>query len=435
MALFQTRSMWLRVVVSVVLLSLVVGWGTGSARVAVASDAVPTVSSATVVFGGDVVPHGDVLAAFEAHGSASLFGPIAPVLREADLALVNFETPAAPSRPVHRSGLRFNVHADFVQALAASGIDGVSVANNHAFDMGIAGVGETVTTLRSAGVRAIGGALPGEDPLAPEEFSLPGGRLCVFAATRLLNFSLTLPSAGQPRIALARYDAPGEEEALLAAVRRHRVRCGAIIVSLHSGVEYLDRPEPRDRVYFRRVAEAGADVVIGHHSHTPHPIEVYSTGGRQVPIFYSLGNFVSNQGASAEARLDPFHDGRYHVSLDPRTREGLLAVLRFEGTGNGRLRLAWFGYVPLWTVNSRFLTGSGCVPVISAALMPREGGGMPWLRSRWEQLVQRVGSQYLLAPGLLPGEAGAYRLSEEAMFRTTATAEESLAGSRDRSQH
>src|SRR5262249_4218808 len=122
----------------------------------------------TVVFGGDVVPHGDLLASFEAHGPASLYAPIAPVIRAADLAFANFETPAAPSHPINRSGLRFNAHGDFAAALVAAGFDGASVANNHSYDLGVAAVGETVATLRAAGLRPVGGALPGEDPLAPQ---------------------------------------------------------------------------------------------------------------------------------------------------------------------------------------------------------------------------------------------------------------------------
>jgi hypothetical protein len=389
-----------------------------------------------VVFGGDVVPHGEVLASFAEHGPDSLLAPIAPVLRAADLAFANFETPAAPSRPVQRSGLRFNVHADFVRALAEAGLDAVSVANNHSYDMGIPAVGETVSVLRAAGVRPIGGALAGEDPLAPQQFAIAGGTLCVFAATRLLNYWLPTLGPTQPRVGMARFQPAQEEQALLEAVRRHRARCGAIVVSLHSGVEYRDLPEPRDRVYFRRVAAAGADVVIGHHSHTPHPIELYATGGRQVPIFYSLGNLVSNQGASAEANLDPYREGRHQIALDARTREGLLAVLRFEAAGEQRLRLAEFGYIPLWTVNAR--RHGRANGVIAAALMPRDGGSNTLLQSRWQRLVQRVGTRFLLAESSLPGAGEGYRLSEAALLgreRVLATgpAGEEPAESSDRS--
>ncbi|MEI8257103.1 MAG: CapA family protein, partial [Deltaproteobacteria bacterium] len=340
-----------------------------------------------------------------------LFGAVGPVIRAADLAIANFETPAASSRPLTQTTVRFNVHADFVQAYAHAGFDAAAITNNHSFDTGVAGVGETVQALRGAGVRVIGGALAGEDPMQPQTFTVAGGTLCVFAVTRILNFDMTMPGPSQPRIALARSDPSSEQDALLAAVRSARPRCGAVLVSLHSGVEYQERPEPSDRVYFHHLAEAGADVVIAHHSHVVQPVELYRAGARQVPIFFSLGNFVSNQGNSADSGMTSANPS---ISLDPRLREGILAVLRFENAGGTALRVAEFGYVPLWTVNTRIQASrSGGVPQeIRAALMPRDGGGDRLLHDRWDRLVRRIGADHLLPASALPGGVEAYRVSD-----------------------
>ena len=372
------------------------------------------VRSGTVVFGGDVLPHGEVMAAIRAHGGDSLLAPVAPVLRAADVALVNLESSVAASRPQTQTPMRLNVHPDFLGPMVAAGIDGAIVANNHAFDAGVDGVGETVTALRAAGLRAVGGALAGEDPLAPQEFPLAGGTLCVFAAARLLNDEeMQLPGADHARIGLARLRPLAEREALLGAIQRDRGRCGAILVSLHSGSEYTELPDGGDRVYFHRVAAAGADVVIAHHSHIPQPVELFSTNGRRVPIFYSLGNFVSNQGASAEAGASVVQRGRYEVSLDARTREGLLAVVRFESTSGPALRVAEFGYVPLWTLNTHRRVPAGQPAMIAAALMPRDGGADVTHRQRWQRLVQRVGAAYLLPMTSVPGAAEAHARSEQ----------------------
>ncbi len=375
------------------------------------------VRSGTVVFGGDIVPHRDLLASFATNGGDDLFGAVAPVIRAADLALANFETPAAPSRPLTLTTVRFNVHADFVQSLVQSGFDAVAMANNHSFDAGISGVGETVTTLRAAGLRPIGGALAHEDPLAMQTFALAGGTLCVFSVTRLLNFDMSMPGAAQPRIAMARPEIRGEPESLLAAVRSARSQCGAIVVSLHSGVEYQSLPEAIDRVFFRRIAEAGADAVIAHHSHVVQPVELFQTGARSVPIFYSLGNFVSNQGNAVDSGVTAApHDPRT-IALDARLREGILAVLRFESADRHTLRLAEFGYVPMWTVNTRIETQRDGVPFhIRAALMPRDGGGDRMLASRWTALVRRIGADHLLPVASVPGGDEGYRRSAEAVL-------------------
>jgi poly-gamma-glutamate synthesis protein (capsule biosynthesis protein) len=390
---------------------------------------------AVLVFGGDLVPHLEVHRSLAAKGGASLFAPIVAALRAADVAMLNFETPAAPSRSIPTSQMQFNVHEDFVRAVAEAGIDAVSVANNHGYDQGVDGVGETVRTLRAASIVPLGGALADEDPLTPARISVLGEGLCVLSATRLLNFEMNVPAAGRPRLALAREAIVPEREAFIAAIRAARASasCAAIMVSLHSGTEYTDRPDARDQTFFRRCADAGADVVIGHHPHTPHPVERYRVAGsqREVTIFYSLGNFLSNQGAAAEAGIDPDEGRTHNINFDVRTREGLLAVLRFTRPAEGRLVISRAGWVPLWTINSPLRRRAGEAQTIQAALMPWEGGDDPLLRARWQSLVRRVGEQTLLARADVPASVEAYAASEAAVFASRAEARQP-ARTRDR---
>jgi poly-gamma-glutamate synthesis protein (capsule biosynthesis protein) len=381
---------------------------------------------AVVVFGGDLVPHLEVHRSLAAKGGASLFAPIVAALRAADVAMLNFETPAAPSRSIPTSQMQFNVHQDFVRAVAEAGIDAVSVANNHGYDQGIDGVGETVRTLRAANIVPMGGALADEDPLTPARITVLGESLCVLSATRLLNFDMEVPGPGRPRLALAREAIVPEREAFIAAIRAARAAtsCAAVMVTLHSGTEYTDRPDARDQTFFRRCAEAGADVVIGHHPHTPHPVERYRVPGsqREVTIFYSLGNFLSNQGAAAEAGIDPDEGPTHNINFDARTREGLLAVLRFTRPAAGRLAIIRAGWLPLWTINSPLRRRAGEAQTIQAALMPWEGGDDPLLRARWQSLVRRVGEQTLLRRSELPASVEAYAASDAAVFASRAEA-------------
>lgn len=369
-------------------------------------------SAATVLFGGDVVPHQALLEAFQRSGGAAQWQPLAPLLRAAELSLANLETPVAPERPTTREQLHFNAHPDFAQALRDAGFDAVSVANNHGYDQGYPGVASTVRALRTLGLRPAGMTLPGEDPFAPLELPLAGRTLCLFAATRLLNFDIPAPRPEQARMTLARPRERGEEQHLLDAIRTHRPRCGAVLVSLHTGTEYQDHPEPADRTFFPRVAEAGADVVVGHHPHVPHPVQEHRTAdGRVVPLFYSLGNLLSNQGAAVEAgrNYDPAHP---NVNDDPRTREGLLAVLRFAPAGATGLHLERWGYVPVWTVRNRDAQGH---LVLRAALMPRDGAGPRLVADRWTALLPRVGASFLAPLDLLPAGAESYAATAEVL--------------------
>ncbi|MBL8602621.1 MAG: CapA family protein [Myxococcales bacterium] len=363
--------------------------------------------SATVLFGGDVVAHRDVLDSVEAHGHASLLGPLAPLLARAALTIVNLESPVVTSRPASGPNtLRFNGTGAFLDGLSRAGVDAVSLANNHGFDQGPEGVAATISALRARGLAVLGASDGAQDPHAATVFTVLGRRLCVVAATRILNFDVPRWRAGRPGLALALPDAPDEETRLVAAVTAEARRCGAVVVTLHTGTEYEDAPEARDRRFFRRLADAGAAAVIGHHSHTPQPVERYAVAGRDVPLFYSLGNLVSAQGSVAERAPLSAHEP-WQIERDPRTREGLLAVLQFEPEGPSGLRLARSGWLPLWTSNDRDRARrEGLAATLSAAAMPWGGGGSPAQQARWRSLVSRVGPASLFAPeGLAGAEA------------------------------
>jgi poly-gamma-glutamate synthesis protein (capsule biosynthesis protein) len=78
---------------------------------------------------------------------------------------------------------------------------------------------------------------------------------------------------------------------VVAIVKRLKRRGGVVIAIGHCGLEYVPYPPPYVVAAFRKIADAGADCVIGHHPHVPQGIEWRQ--GR--PIAYSLGNFVFHQ--------------------------------------------------------------------------------------------------------------------------------------------
>ena len=82
-------------------------------------------------------------------------------------------------------------------------------------------------------------------------------------------------------------------EALIARVRRLRRTdpTAVIVVSLHWGAEHTLKPVPRQRVDAHQIVDAGADVLVCHHTHTLQTVEDY----RGHKIFYSIGNFIFDQ--------------------------------------------------------------------------------------------------------------------------------------------
>jgi hypothetical protein len=82
--------------------------------------------------------------------------------------------------------------------------------------------------------------------------------------------------------------AEGYRDTILADVRAARAATDSVVVSLHWGDEFIDRPSPEERDLAHAIMDAGADLIIGHHPHVLRGVERYGRGY----IVYSLGNFV-----------------------------------------------------------------------------------------------------------------------------------------------
>jgi poly-gamma-glutamate synthesis protein (capsule biosynthesis protein) len=128
--------------------------------------------------------------------------------------------------------------------------------------------------------------------------------------------------------------------------------------------------------------EAGASVVVGHHPHVLQPVETYRTAdGRNTVIFYSLGNFLSNQSRTYVDGLMPDKDG------DPRDEMiGLFSAVRKDyGPAGVRVELGHVGILPVWGENNRNEIASGhtTTTIIRPILIDRE---MPRLQGRLDEL-------------------------------------------------
>ena len=133
--------------------------------------------------------------------------------------------------------------------------------------------------------------------------------------------------------------------------------------------------------------EAGATVIVGAHPHVLQPIETYQTqDGRDTVIFYSMGNFLSNQSRSYVEGLNPDSNG------DPRDEMiGLFsAVKRDYGPAGVRVELGHVGVLPVWEDNNRneLAAGREKKPVIKPVLIDRE---IPALEARLDELNKAAG--------------------------------------------
>jgi poly-gamma-glutamate capsule biosynthesis protein CapA/YwtB (metallophosphatase superfamily) len=248
----------------------------------------PSSGSFTVAAAGDLMLGRRVA---QLTGSAVDY-PLAQVAREfrsADLGFANLEV-ALTQRgdPAHKD-YTFRAPENLAEGLRDSGINIVSVANNHVLDYGSLGLADTLAALDSAGVSHAGAGDDAAAAAAPAIVTVRGTRIAVLSFVNVPNDSVTgfvaqsmAAQAGKPGV---NWGTPG---AVTREVEAARAQADVVIVSMHAGIEYADQPDAVQEALAHAAIDAGAALVIGAHPHVLQGIEYYRDG----VILYSLGNFV-----------------------------------------------------------------------------------------------------------------------------------------------
>ena len=232
---------------------------------------------------------------FEGGSRAALSGGLAeitPVLSSADLSMVNLETAVTDRGTPAPKAFTFRAPPSAFVALKAAGVDVVTMANNHGLDYGTDGLTDSLAASRQAGVPVVGAGVHEDAAYAPHVVSLKGRRVAVIGATQVLDDTLVTAwtaGPGKPGLASAK-----NEGRLTTAVRAARAHADVVVVDLHWGTELAQCPTPRQRSLAGKLAQAGADVIVGSHAHVLLGGGWLSSAGgaQQTYVDYGLGNFV-----------------------------------------------------------------------------------------------------------------------------------------------
>ncbi len=360
----------------------------------------------TFAAAGDVIPHDAVKEAAAAAGEgeagwAALFSDVAYVFEGADFGFVNLETPVAPANSHGTKPFLFNAPVELPEALKASGIKIVSFANNHVMDQGWAGFAESLEHLKQTGLLFAGTSDNAATAWQPVITEADGIKVGWLGMTRWLNGNRNPDKDDQPHVNFFPY--PGEangalgadEATVLAAVKAARAQCDMLVVSLHWGVEYATAPRPEDVDLAHKIMDAGATVILGAHPHVLQPVETYKTqDGRNTIIFYSLGNFLSNQSRTYVDGLNPDSDGEPRDELI-----ALFSAVRDDyGPAGVRVELEHVGVLPVWEENNRneIAADRTKTPVIRPILIDSE---IPLLQAKLDQLNKIAAQGNAAAPG------------------------------------
>ena len=247
-------------------------------------------------------------------------GPVVPLVRSADLTIVNLEcaiTSSLDHWPGARKAFYFGAPPQAIETLIGAGVDMVSLANNHALDFGTEGFLDTLAALRSHGIRYAGAGADLDEALTPAIVDCKGIRFGMAAfCDHQADFAA---GKGRPGIAWLNFD---NESAVETAWRRSLERlkdAGADwnILSLHWGPNMTSRPADKFRRLAHEAIDMGWSILFGHSAHVFHGIEIH----RGRPILYAAGDLVDDYRVDAEFRND--HQLLIELAL---TRDALESV-------------------------------------------------------------------------------------------------------------
>jgi poly-gamma-glutamate synthesis protein (capsule biosynthesis protein) len=319
------------------------------------------------------------------------------LLREADLVFANFEIPLSDRGYPVKKLINFRAPAALADELPRFGFDVVNLANNHTLDYGHEALFDTLAAFDRAGIPRVGAGRTLAEASTPAIVDVDGLRIGFLAFSSLLptGSPATPDRAGYAPIGVRQsyeihelwaIEEPGEPAVVtirtavdeddlgfaLEQVQRLRGEVDVVFTSIHWGYGAGDELADYMRPLGHALADAGSDVVFGHHQHCPLPIEFRGS----TPIVYSPGTFLGQQG----------------VQIRGATAEAIWASMSRDG------------YIARFTVSAGGAPGVSIVPITQdAAGHPVLGEGEVFERiaSRVERLSAAVGTRVERADGRL----------------------------------
>jgi poly-gamma-glutamate capsule biosynthesis protein CapA/YwtB (metallophosphatase superfamily) len=244
----------------------------------------------TIAFAGDIHFEGELRPLLD--DPAGALSSIAPELSAADLTIVNLESSIGPGGQPEPKRFTFQAPPDALTALAAAGVDVVSLANNHAADFGLGGLESSLAAAQDARnadppLEVVGIGRNADQALTPAKFDVDSTTVAVFAASAA-DDDPTADPTGQWS---ATPERAGTADALDPSALGDAVAADTsdvVVVYLHWGVQGESCPSLEQEELASTLADAGADIIVGSHAHRLQGSGVVDGAY----VAYGLGNFV-----------------------------------------------------------------------------------------------------------------------------------------------
>ena len=235
---------------------------------------------------GDLIFWREVADYIDKNGGESALANIDEYLAKADVTISNLESPLSDdeSEPIIDKDVYIIGRPSAIEGMKNSGIDIVSLANNHIMDYTGPALEDTLDALDDAGILHAGAGMTEDEASELAETTVNGASIAFLSWTDII-----------PNYFLAHDDEPGVVTARLAMddackrVREAKATHDIVIVAMHWGMEYEDYiSDYQQSTPAHQLVDAGADVILGNHPHVMQGIEFY----KGALIAYAHGNCV-----------------------------------------------------------------------------------------------------------------------------------------------
>ncbi len=289
------------------------------------SETEPEPETVSLVMAGDVLLHTPVaesgLAEDGSYHFDQLFSHVAAI-KDADIALVNQEVIIGGEELGITGYPSFNAPYALGDALVNAGFDVILHATNHALDKGKNGLINCMNFWKTN--------YPQETVLGIHNSREEQDQICVYEKNgmkiAILNYTygtngISLPADMPYGVDLLR------EDKVISDLKQAEELADFTVVCPHWGTEYEHGITDEQKYWTRIFAENGADLVIGTHPHVIEPVEWYGdeNDGKEMLVYYSLGNFVNWTSDSGAGISDRMVGGLAEVTLT-RGEDGTVKI-------------------------------------------------------------------------------------------------------------
>lgn len=241
----------------------------------------------TILFAGDLLLDRGVREKIDHMGIESLFHPsVDSLFQTCQLVIANLECPATKRRSPISKQFVFRAEPEWLEVLKKHGITHLNMANNHSMDQGMVGLQDTYQNIMDAKMVPLGFGKNLKYACQPLLLANYPRKIYLISSLQVLsenwNWTEDTPCICETSIDnLANFT---------QQIKNDDPEC-IIFIQLHWGAEHTFKPATMQKQQAWQLIDAGADCIVGHHTHTMQSSETY----KGKPIFYSIGNFIFDQ--------------------------------------------------------------------------------------------------------------------------------------------